>query len=77
MTLLDETTNCYHAFMVRLWQDSSASPWRASVQNVQTGETVRFSETVQLFRFLQAQMLDVGDKAGDKDDAHPIIADSE
>ena len=45
----------YHAYLVRLWQEHPQAPWRASVQSVETGETVRFADLGQLFAFLQAQ----------------------
>lgn len=45
----------YCAYLVRLWQDSPYTPWRASAQSVQSGETVRFADMEQLFAFLQAQ----------------------
>jgi hypothetical protein len=45
----------YHAYLVRLWQERPQAPWRASVQSVTTGETVRFADLGQLFAFLQAQ----------------------
>jgi hypothetical protein len=45
----------YHAYLVRLWQEHPQAPWRASVQSVETGETMRFADLGQLFAFLQAQ----------------------
>lgn len=45
----------YRAYLVRLWQDSPHSTWRAAAQSVQSGETVRFADLAQLFAFLQAQ----------------------
>jgi hypothetical protein len=44
----------YCAYLVRLWQDSPYTPWRAAAQSVQSGETVRFADMEQLFAFLQA-----------------------
>jgi hypothetical protein len=45
----------YHSYLVRLWQDNAQAPWRASLQSVQTGETVRFGDLDALFAFLAAQ----------------------
>lgn len=45
----------YCAYLVRLWQDSPYTLWRASAQSVQSGETIRFANIEQLFAFLQAQ----------------------
>jgi hypothetical protein len=46
----------YHAYLIRLWEDGTPGAWRASAQQVQSGETVRFVDAAQLFAFLQAQM---------------------
>lgn len=45
----------YCAYLVRLWQDSPTSAWRASAQSAQTGTTVRFADLEELFVFLQMQ----------------------
>lgn len=45
----------YCAYLVRLWQDSPQSPWRASVQSVQSSDTIRFADVEQLLAFLRAQ----------------------
>lgn len=51
----------YYAYLVRLWQDSPYVAWRASAQNVKSGETVRFASIEQLFTFLQAQTASIPD----------------
>lgn len=38
--------------MVRLWQESTDGPWRASAHCVQTGETLRFGSAEALFAYL-------------------------
>jgi hypothetical protein len=53
----------YHAYLVRLWQEHPQAPWRASVQSVATGETVRFADLDRLFAFLQAQAASNGPAA--------------
>jgi hypothetical protein len=50
-----KTLTGYCAYLVRLWQDSPTSAWRAAARSVQTGETVRFTDLEQLFAFLRAQ----------------------
>jgi hypothetical protein len=45
----------YHAYMVRMWQDSPQAPWRASTHCVQTGEKQVFADLDALFTFLQGQ----------------------
>lgn len=56
-----QTLAGYCAYLIRLWQDSPYTPWRASAQSVQSGETVRFADLAQLFAFLQAQTTTPGD----------------
>ncbi|MCB0173097.1 MAG: hypothetical protein KDI02_17315 [Anaerolineae bacterium] len=45
----------YQAYLIRLWQDGQHTGWRASVQSVQSGETIRFASLKALFEFLQDQ----------------------
>lgn len=45
----------YESYLVRLWQDSPHSPWRASAQSTQTAELVRFASLQALFSFLEAR----------------------
>lgn len=45
----------YVAYLLRLWRDSAGSPWRASVQSVQTGEKILFADLDALFTFLESQ----------------------
>ena len=48
----------YAAYLVRLWQDTPDSPWRASAQSVQSGEVVRFGSLQDLFAFFLAESRD-------------------
>lgn len=50
-------TSTYHSFLLRLWQEEPDAPWRASLQNVQTGTVVRFTHLNALIAFLQEQAL--------------------
>ena len=47
----------YCAYLVRLWQESPATPWRASAQSAQSEETVRFADVEELFAFLRSVMV--------------------
>jgi len=49
--------NGYHSFLLRLWQEEPDTPWRASLQNVQTGTVVRFASLNALVAFLQEQAI--------------------
>lgn len=53
-----KTSQLYHSYLVRLWQDESQGAWRALVQSVQSGETIHFADLESLFAFLRAQTLD-------------------
>ena len=42
----------YHAFLLRLWRESSSGPWRVMLQDVATGERRGFAGLVAAVRFL-------------------------
>jgi hypothetical protein len=50
------THDNYHAFLVRLWRDSSRSAWRASLQDAVTGQRKAFSGIEGLIGFLLDQV---------------------
>ena len=45
----------YRAYLIRLWQESTQTPWRASTQCVQTGEKHFFGDMAALHAFLVEQ----------------------
>jgi hypothetical protein len=45
----------YHAYLLRLWRESSAGQWRAWLQDASTGERHGFAGLDTLLRFLCAQ----------------------
>jgi hypothetical protein len=45
----------YHSFLLRLWRDSEQGAWRASLENVTTGERHGFANLASLYAFLQAK----------------------
>ena len=51
----DDRGTIYKAFLVRIWQDSPTSGWRASAQAVHSGEIVRFASLPALMLFLRTQ----------------------
>ena len=55
--MIDEQRQ-YLSYLLRLWQERATSPavWRASLENSRTGERIGFSDTMQLFAFLQEQV---------------------
>lgn len=42
----------YHSFILRLWQEQPGRPWRALLQNIQTGEVMHFARLEALALFL-------------------------
>jgi hypothetical protein len=58
MDLMRETGGAppiYHSFLLRLWRESEYGAWRASLENVITGERHGFPNLTSLFAFLQAK----------------------
>ena len=46
------------SYLVRLWCDTGRSPWRASLQNIRTGQVTYFARPEQLWAYLRAEMVD-------------------
>ena len=66
----------YLAYLLRLWQvrdDEGLTGWRASVDNAHTGERRGFAGLVELFDFLENEVVQghpapsTGEKGGDID----------
>jgi hypothetical protein len=55
------------SYLVHLWRDSRQSGWRASLQQVRTGQTRHFARPEALWAFLQAEM----DEDDGRSRAHP------
>jgi hypothetical protein len=45
----------YQSYLLRLWKEQVESDWRASLQEVVTGECHYFSNLQALFTFLESQ----------------------
>jgi len=65
----------YNAYLVRLWQDTPDTPWRASVQSVQSGKIVRFGSLYALFAFLKTETHDATAEADSFPSLHMQIPD--
>ncbi len=52
----------YLAFLLRLWREDEATPWRATLENPHNGERHSFSSLEKLYAFLEER---TGDKVGD------------
>jgi hypothetical protein len=46
------------SYLIRLWRDREYDPWRASLQNIRSGEVRHFSCPEELWAYLQAEMAD-------------------
>jgi hypothetical protein len=74
--LVRERTRPYLAYLLRLWQvrDEGQTGWRASVENVHTGERLGFASLTELWAFLEKEIgeaaqsqvvADRGERGGD------------
>lgn len=52
--MIDYSTS-YKSYILRIWQDNPQSPWRATVQSIQSQETTHFANLDALFAYLAAQ----------------------
>jgi hypothetical protein len=53
------------SYLLRLWRDSRHSGWRASLQQVRTGQTHHFARPEALWAFLRAEMAGTNDLAAE------------
>lgn len=43
----------YHVYLLRLWRDDEATPWRIQAEDPHTGEVLAFPDLEDLFTFLR------------------------
>jgi hypothetical protein len=55
MTLPTSGSPDYHAYLLRIWREEPAAPWRATLENAHTGERCNFATIELLFLFLDQQ----------------------
>ena len=46
------------SYLIRLWRDREHGPWRASLQNIRSGEVRHFACPEELWACLRAEMAD-------------------
>lgn len=46
----------YQAYLLRLWRESDADPWRAVLEDAHTGERIGFGRVDQLLAYLTQQL---------------------
>ena len=64
--LLDEKSDLYYSYLLRVWQVNSQPPrWQVSLHDARTGETFNFADLQQLKNFLDQRIAGGGlqDKA--------------
>lgn len=58
----------YFAYLLRLWRERPDSPWRAMLENPQTGERQYFAGLEELNRFFQEDVTGVGSDVAEPSD---------
>lgn len=53
------------SYLVRLWRNSRRSGWRASLQQVRTGQLHHFARPEALWAFLEAEMARTNERAAE------------
>ncbi len=43
----------YHSYLLRIWRETTEAEWRASVQDIASGEFKYFANLVELYHFLE------------------------
>ena len=56
-------TEHYSAFLLRLKRNSKSGRWQATIENVHTGESIKFANEIQLLAYL-ANHLDISTLSG-------------
>lgn len=54
----------YHAGLLRLWREGAGGPWRASLQDAESGERLGFANLERLFAYLRRLTDDMPDASG-------------
>ena len=56
-----ETKHEYCAYLMRLWRDDAATPWRGSLECPRTGKRQHFATIEQLVNQIKAETTEQGD----------------
>ena len=54
---MKSSTTTYQSYLLRLWCEAEKGEWRATVEDVATGECHNFPNMASLFAFLNCQTL--------------------
>jgi hypothetical protein len=61
-TLDTDHSTDYHAGLLRLWREGAGGPWRASLQDAESGERIGFANLERLFVYLRRLTKDAPDE---------------
>ena len=50
----------YRSYLLRLWREGAAAPWRGQVRNIAAGDERRFASLAELLAFLEDEIADEG-----------------
>ena len=56
------------SYLIRLWRDSTHSPWRASLQKIRSGELAYFACPEELWAYLKTEMGNKPDRWAEVED---------
>ena len=63
----DIQADTYRSYLVRLWRTDEMAPWRASLNNPNTGKTMYFTDMETLCAFLvRPDLHDIDETSGDE-----------
>ena len=68
---MPESTQEYYAYLLRMWRTGSDGPWRASLEDAQTGERVGFGCLAEACSYLQAR---AGEATWIRDGDEPVTS---
>jgi hypothetical protein len=58
----------YQAYLLRLWREDEASPWRASLQDARVGQLLSFASVAQLIAYIEQRTVVVAQRKGNLGD---------
>jgi hypothetical protein len=66
MNRADQRCRNYQSYLLRLWQEDTQTPWRASLQSTSSEEIYHFATLEALFAFLDGQLKEPSGDAGSR-----------
>ena len=65
---MDPKNTTYFAYLLRLWRENNHKTpvWRASLEDIESGEQIKFANADALFNYLQEKMIVKFEKSNDE-----------